>query len=114
MSKDEIKNRFKKTKLGKKIFKRFKLVLIMFIISHVLMLLSLVLFIPKVSKILAGNGGIGIIFGIILLITGFLSFILSILLVYYDGKIVGCIELFDLMLKAQSKKRHIDKEEVDD
>ena len=46
-----------------------------------------------------------LIFGIILLISAILSFIFSIMLVYYDGKIVGCVELFDLMLKDKSKKR---------
>lgn len=105
MSKDEIKNRFKQTKLGKKIFKKLKITLIIFIIVHVLMLISLILFVPKISSIISGKGGIGIIFGIILLISAILSFIFSIILVYYDGKIVGCVELFDLMLKAQTKKK---------
>ena len=36
MSKDEIKDRFKKTKLGKKIFKRFKVTIILFVIMHIL------------------------------------------------------------------------------
>ncbi len=110
MNKDEIKKRFKSTKLGKKIFKRFKIVLIMFIISHVFMLGSLVLFVPNISKILSGNGGMGLVFGIILLIAALFSFIFSIFMVYYDGKIVGCVELFDLMLKAQSKKKHNDND----
>ena len=103
MSKDEIKKRFKKTKLGKKIFKKFKTTLIIFIISHILMLISLVLFVPNISQIASGKIGIGLLFGILLLITAFLSFIFSILLIYYDGKIVGCVELFELMLKAKVK-----------
>lgn len=106
MSKDEIKDRFKKTKLGKKICSRFKKTLIIFIISHVLMLTSLVLFVPSISKIISGKSNIGIIFGISLLLSAIISFIFSILLVYYDGKIVGCVELFDLMLKVQNKKKN--------
>lgn len=109
MSKDEIKDRFKKTKLGKKIFKRFKITLIIFIISHALMLTSLVLFVPNISKIISGKS-IGIIFGVVLLISAIISFIFSILLVYYDGKMVGCVELFDLMLKVQNKKKNNEKE----
>lgn len=106
MSKDEIKSRFKKTKLGRKIFKKFKVTLILFIIVHVLMLVSLVLFVPRISKILSGNfNTFSIIVSILLLISAIVSFVFSIMLVYYDGKIVGCIELFDLMLKAQTKKK---------
>lgn len=105
MSKDEIKDRFKKTKLGKKIFKRFKKTLIVFIISHVLMLISLIFFVPNINSILTGKNSFGILFGGTLLLSAIISFIFSILLVYYDGKIVGCIELFDLMLKAQTKKK---------
>lgn len=105
MNKDEIKDRFKKTKLGKKIYKRFKKTLITFIISHIFMLISLILFVPNINSIISGKIGIGLLFGIMLLISAFLSFIFSILLVYYDGKIIGCIELFDLMLKVQDKKK---------
>lgn len=105
MSKEEIKNRFKETKLGKKIFKKFKKTLIMFIIMHILMLISFILFVPKISRVLSGKfDSITLIFGILLLISAIMSFIFSIILVYYDGKIVGCIELFDLMLKAKKKK----------
>ena len=106
MNKDEIKNRFKETKLGKKIFKRFKKTLIIFIISHILMLISLVLFVPNINNILSGRSSLGIIFGFSLLLSAIISFIFSILLVYYDGKIVGCIELFDLMLKVQNKNKN--------
>ena len=106
MSKEEIKTRFKETKLGKKIFKRFKIILIMFIIVHVLMLTSFIFFIPKIGGIISGKCTLmTLIFGIILLISAILSFIFSIMLVHYDGKIVGCIELFDLMLKAKTKKK---------
>lgn len=106
MSKEEIKNRFKETKLGKKIFKKFKKTLIMFIIAHVIMLISFILFVPKISRVLSGKiDNVTLIFGIILLIFAIMSFIFSIILVYYDGKIVGCIELFDLMLKAKTKKK---------
>ena len=41
MNKDEIKNRFKQTKLGKKIFKKFKLTLIIFIIVHIIVHISM-------------------------------------------------------------------------
>ena len=103
MSKEEIKDRFKQTKLGKKIFKRFKLTLIFFIVVHILMLISLVLFVPNVSGIISGAGGLGIVYGIVLMICAILSFVFSMLLIFYDGKIVGCIELFDLMLRAKAK-----------
>lgn len=107
MSKEEIKNRFKQTKLGKKIFKRFKKMLIMFIISHVLMLLSLILFVPHISSIVVGKFSfISILVGVLLLLSAIISLIFSIFLVYYDGKIVGCVELFDLMLKARTKKNN--------
>ena len=106
MNKDEIKKRFKQTKMGEKIFKKFKLTLIIFIIVHIIMLISFILFVPNISGIVSGKSSfIGLIFGIILLISAIISFIFSILLVYYDGKIVGCVELFDLMLKAQTKKK---------
>lgn len=106
MSKDEIKNRFKQTKLGKKIYKKFRITLIMFIITHILMLTSLILFVPKISGIISGKGGLtGLIIEISLLVSSILSFVFSILLVYFDGKIVGCVELFDLMLKVQTKKK---------
>lgn len=109
MSKDDIKNRFKKTKLGKKIFKRYFMSLVIFIIVHVLMLISLVIFVPQIGNIISGKIGlISIIFGLLLVITAILSFIFGIVTVYYDGKIVGCVELFDLMLKAQSKKTQQD------
>ena len=105
MSKDEIKDRFKKTKLGKKIFKKFKITIILFIIFHILMLVSLVLFVPMVSKIISGNISLyTIIISGMLCLFAILSFIFSIMLIYYDGKIVGCVELFDLMLKVQKKK----------
>lgn len=107
MSKEEIKDRFKQTKLGKKIFKKFKKMLIVFIISHVLMLLSLVLFVPHISSVVTGKFNvISILCGGILLISAISSLIFGIFLVYYDGKIVGCIELFDLMLKARTKKNN--------
>lgn len=105
MSKEEIKDRFKKTKLGKKIFKRFKRTLILFIVAHALMLVSLILFVPNVSKLISGKGGLVLIFGIMLLIFAIVSAIFSFMLLYYDGKIVGCVELFDLMLKVQAKKK---------
>ena len=53
MSKEEIKTRFKETKLGKKIFKRFKIILIMFIVVHVIMLSSFIMFIPKIGSIIS-------------------------------------------------------------
>ena len=105
MSKDEIKDRFKKTKLGKKIFKRFKVTIVLFIIFHILMLGSLVLFVPKISKIISGNiSAFTILVSFMLFISAIMSFIFSIMLIYYDGKINGCVELFDLMLKVKKKK----------
>lgn len=107
MSKEEIKERFKQTKLGKKIFKRFKKTLILFIISHVLMLLSLVLFVPNISKLISGKLSLmPLLFGGVLLVSAICSLLFGIFLVYYDGKIVGCVELFDLMLKARAKKNN--------
>ena len=105
MNREEIKDRFKKTKLGKKIFKKYRVNLIIFIVTHVLMLLSFIMFIPQLKSIISGNLGIfSIILGIMLIIFACLTFIFGILLLYIDGKIVGCIELFDLMLKVQHKK----------
>ena len=85
MSKDEIKNRFKETKLGKKINKRFKKTLIIFLVSHLLMLISLILLVPNINNIISGKS-IGIIFGISLLLSSIISFVFSTLLVYYDQK----------------------------
>ena len=105
MSREEIKKRFRETKLGKKIFKKYKINLIIFVITHFLMLLSFILFIPQLKSIISGRLGVfSIILGILLIIFACLTFVFGILLLYVDGKIVGCVELFDLMLKAQSKK----------
>lgn len=106
MNKDEIKNRFKQTKLGRKIFKRYYKSLIIFVITHVLMLISLILFVTQIGNIAFGKISIvGLIFGILLFISAISSFIYGFLLVYYDGKIVGCVELFDLFLKVQKKNK---------
>ena len=105
MSREEIKKKFKETKLGKKIFKKYKINLIVFIITHVLMLLCFILYVPQLKSVISGRLGIfSIMLGILLVIFSGLTFIFGILLLYVDGKIVGCVELFDLMLKAQSKK----------
>ena len=110
MSKDEIKDRFKKTKLGKKIFKRFKVTIILFVIMHILMLVSLVLFVPNVKNIISGNISLfTILISLALFISALMSFIFSIMLIYYDGKINGCVELFDLMLKVKKKKGDSDE-----
>ena len=104
MSKEEIKNRFKKTKLGKKIFKRYFMSLIIFLITHVMMLISLVMFAGFIGNIVSGIIKIKeLFFGMLLCLSAFCSFIFGILTVYYDGKIVGCVELFELMLKAKVK-----------
>ena len=105
MSREEIKNRFKETKLGKKIFKKYKIDLIIFIITHIFMLFSFILFVPQFKSIISGNIGLFIIIiSILLIISACLTFIFGIKLLYVDGKIVGCIELFDLMLKVQHNK----------
>lgn len=107
MSKEEIKKRFRETKLGKKIFKKYKINLIIFIVTHALMLLSFIVFIPELKSIISGKLEIfSIILGILLIIFACFTFIFGIMLLYVDGKIVGCVELFDLMLKAQQKKNN--------
>ena len=109
MSKEEIKNRFKQTKLGEKVFKKYRLSLIIFIVTHIIMLISFILFATKISSILSGSLNIIIILiGCSLVISAILTFIAGFLTIYYDGKIVGCIELFELMLKAKVKTNNND------
>lgn len=110
MSKEEIKDRFKKTKLGKKVFKRYKLSLSVFVITHIIMLISFIIFVFSVSNIISGSISFReILIGSILVLSAILTFITGFLTIFYDGKIVGCIELFELMLKA--KEKNIKKEE---
>lgn len=104
MDREVIKNRFKKTKLGKKIFKKYRKTLIIFILTHIIMLACFVLFVSSLSSILSGNiQMIHIIIALGLILSAVITFITGFMTIYYDGKIVGCIELFDLMLKAKVK-----------
>lgn len=104
MKKEDIKNRFKKTKLGKKIFKKYRKSLVIFILTHIIMLTCFVLFVTSLSSIITGNiQMIHLIISFGLILSALLTFITGFMTIYYDGKIVGCIELFELMLKAKVK-----------
>ena len=78
-------------------------------IPRIIMLISFILFATKISSILSGSLNIIIILiGCSLVISAILTFIAGFLTIYYDGKIVGCIELFELMLKAKVKTNNND------
>lgn len=104
MNKDDIIKKFKKTKLGKKIYKRYFLSLIMFIITHVIMLITLIIFAQFIEDIVSGIFAFReLIFGILLFLSALFSFVSALFCIYYQGKIDGCIELFRLILKAKLK-----------
>lgn len=104
MNKDDIIKRFKKTKLGKKIYKRYFISLLMFIITHIIMLVTLVIFSQFINDIVSGVFKLKeLIFGVLLFLSALFSFVASLFCIYYQGKIDGCIELFRLMLKAKMK-----------